>query len=380
MSSVDAACARNLIYEIPTIRPGYIRENFPSGAHPVGMLPWNLSVKMMGVPTYRSIMRTDLILIFDAILFDRALYNPLFNFMSTLYLFLPWAKKRGKKMGFYNVGAGPVSTPQGRRMLRELSDNMDFIAVRDQDSFDILQEIGVKNPRTIIAADAALNAPSSDDSRVHAILTKHGLDPGRPILAININTYIDTWAQTGRSSMGKERFLTTYAAALNRAAENLDAQWMFLTTQHADVAITRELISRLRPSIRPCLLTNVEYNHYDVKGILRNISLLFGMRLHSMIMASSELTPIIGLAYQPKVHHYFSTLGMPERCLGFEDFSEENVCRHLLAGWEKRSAIRSHLVQFIPPLQRKARQPAELVAALDRGEDLDAAIARIKRP
>ena len=66
MQAVNASCESNLLYEIPTIRPSYIRNNYREKVKPVGMLPWNFSIKMLGIPTYRSIMRTDLTLIFDS--------------------------------------------------------------------------------------------------------------------------------------------------------------------------------------------------------------------------------------------------------------------------------------------------------------------------
>ncbi|GAI06544.1 unnamed protein product, partial [marine sediment metagenome] len=59
---------------------------------------------MLGLPTFLSVARTDMTIIFDAILFDRALYNPLFNFLSTLYFLIPFAKRKGKKIVYYNVG------------------------------------------------------------------------------------------------------------------------------------------------------------------------------------------------------------------------------------------------------------------------------------
>jgi len=194
MDGVDARCGERLLYEIPTIRPAYIRDHYPHRVRPVGMLPWNFSVKMLGLPTLRSVRRTDLTVIFDAILFDRALYNPLFNFMSTLRLILPWAKRRGRRLACYNVGVGPVRTAAGRRMLRTLADLMDFITVRDQESLDILRDVGARNPRIVIGADAAVNAPAADDARVTAILRKAGFEPGEPALGINVNIYVDTWA------------------------------------------------------------------------------------------------------------------------------------------------------------------------------------------
>ena len=377
MEAVDREIGKPLRYEIPTPRPAYIRENYPNHPTPISMMPWSGSIKMLGLPTLRSILRTDITLIFDAILFDRSLYNPLFNFLSSLYLMLPFARKRGKRMACYNVGTGPVNTPAGRRMLRELMELMDFVAVRDRDSYNILREIGVKNPRILITADAALNAPASDRARAAGVLKSVGLPLDEDILGININAYLDTWAGPHITPMGREKFLATYAAALNRLLPQINAPVLFVCTQHLDIEITRELMGRVKGPKPMALVTNREYNHCDVKAVLSHLALLFGMRLHCMILASAERTPVIGLAYQPKNQHYFNTLELPDYCIGFEQFSEERLYGHLRRGWEDRARLRPHLERVIPRLQQRAFKAAELAGALHRGEDMDQAFRRV---
>ncbi len=377
MDTVDESCGERLLYEIPTIKPGFVREAYANRTRPVGMMPWNLSVKMLGLPTYQSVMRTDLSLLFDAILFDRSLYNPLFNFLSTLYLLLPRARKKGKRMACFDVGAGPVDTPHGQRMLRELAEMMDFITVRDQESFDIFRDIGVQNPRILLAADAAVNVTPSDETRVAEILKENGLEPGEDILAINVNQYLDTWARPRREPMGKERFLQVYADAINRVAEQTDASVLFVATQHHDVDISRELMARIDRARKTALVGNVTYSHYDVKGVLGACSMQFAMRLHASILGASALCPSLGLAYQPKVDFFYNSLGLGEYSLSFEHFSEDGLTAHLLKGWENRAAIRARLEERIPKLQHEARKPAELVAAMRRGEEMTAAFDRV---
>jgi len=380
MDAVDAACGTPLRYEIPTIRPRFVRDNYRQRVRPVGTLPWNLSVKMLGLPLYRSVMRTDLTLIFDAVLFDRALYNPLFNFLSTLALVLPLARRRGKLLACYNVGIGPVTRPAGRAMLRRLADMMDFITVRDEASFDALRQIGVSNPRVGIGADAALNAVPCGDAEAARVFAGLGLNPGAEILALNINAYLGTWSGTSAAALTKEEFLRVYAAAMNRVIAKLRVPVLLVATQHLDVPITRELMGRLKSDAPVRMISNRELSHYAVKGVLSRVRLLFAMRLHSMILASSGLTPIAGLAYQPKVHHYFRVLGMPEHSLGFEHFSEEALVRHVLNAWNARRATKDRLRRLIPDLRAKANRSAELVACLHRGGNLDAEFARLFGP
>ena len=96
---------------VPTINTKFVRESFENyGVKSVGLMPWNLSAKILGLPTLRTILKSDLVLVTDAILFDRKLYNPLFNYLWTLSKVLPLAKKRGIPVVLYNSSLGPVRT------------------------------------------------------------------------------------------------------------------------------------------------------------------------------------------------------------------------------------------------------------------------------
>lgn len=369
MNDVDAACGRALTYEIPTLRPAYVRDEYPNTTQPVGMMPWHGALRMLGVPTMRSLLRADAVIIFDAVLFDRSLFNPMFNFLSSLYALLPLADRRGIPIIGYNVGVGPVHTKAGRHMLKAVAERMRFITVRDQDSLDLLKDVGVTNPHVRLTADAALNAPSWSPDEVQPVFASVGIDRDEPKLGININRYLDTWASANRVSMGREAFLDVFREALNAVAAELKVPLVFVTTQHHDVEITQALMQRLDSSVRSALIDNRQYNHAAIKGVLRHVSLLCGMRLHSLIMASAEHTPVVGITYQPKVAYYFRELEWPERTLSFDDFTVPALTRHILEGWAQQHTMKLALADRIPVLQARAGWSAPLVAAFDKGPD-----------
>lgn len=369
MDGVDEACGRELLYEIPTIRPDYIRDQYPNRTRPVGMMPWHGALRMLGLPTLSSLRRTDAAVVFDACLFDRSLYNPLFNFMSSLSLLLPRVKKLGKPVIGYNVGVGPVFTDPGKRMLKKIADDMDFITVRDTDSLELLQEVGVENPRIRLTADAAVNAPSWSAEQVKSVFADKGLELDEPKLAINVNRYLDTWADAGRESMGKEAFLKVYAEALEGVHSEIGVPIVFVSTQHHDVELSEELAGRLSPGIRTACIDNRVIGHAGTKGVLRHVDLLCGMRLHSLILASSEYTPVVGITYQPKVAFYFRELEQPDRTLSFDDFTPDALKEHMLAGWRDRDELSASLKDRIPVLQQRAAWSGHLLASLSRGRD-----------
>jgi len=387
MDSLDNEFGTRLLYEIPTIKPEFIWQNYQNRVRPISMLPWAGSIKMLGVPTLASLMRTDLSMIFDAILFDRQLFNPLFNYLSTLSLLLPLAKKRGKKLGCFNVGAGPVTTPRGKAMLRDICELMDFITVRDEDSFKILRGIGVKNPHLVVTADAALTVTPSSAARVDEILAAAGMGAQAPshqgaatteILGINISAYLDTWVSPDRTPMGKERFIKIYSEALSKVLHELKVPALYVCTQYHDVAVTRELMAATKSPAHQALVSNRELSHYDIKGVLGRLGLLFGMRLHAVILASSGFTPVIALPHQPKVNHYLRTLGLEDRAMSFDNFTPQGIAQHILKAWSDRAAIRRQLEAKIPLQQEKSLIAAKLIHALHRGEAIGNALQRLE--
>jgi polysaccharide pyruvyl transferase WcaK-like protein len=120
---------------IPTINTKFVRRayrHYP--ITPVPLLPWNLSFKIFGLPIFASALQSDLILITDAILFDRKLWNPLPNYLLTMSLVTPLADRKGIPVILYNGNLGPANTPMGMSCLRRVVQHSRMIIVRDPES------------------------------------------------------------------------------------------------------------------------------------------------------------------------------------------------------------------------------------------------------
>ncbi len=342
------------------------------------MLPWHGSVGMLGWQTLSSIRRSNLTIIYDAMLFDRKLFNPLTNYMSSAWLYLKYLKARGSLVGFYNVGAGPVTTQWGTKMLRELAYLADFITVREVDSYNLLRDLGTPEDKMLVTADNAIPVRASSPERVRQILKEINAPLDGEILAININSYLNSWAGLGQQTLTKESFIATYSSALNRFLKEVQVPLLFVATQHSDVPVTEALMRSVDAPKGKSLFSNVNYNHHDVKGVLSRAALLFGMRLHANILATSALTPAVALVFQQKVRSYFEALGLGSNVVSFNEFSEERLLQQLRYGWQNRIAIRERLREVIPLLTKETSRAAEIVAAIDRGEDFRVKLRELK--
>lgn len=366
MDAIDLRLERKLLYKIPTLFPSFVNETYrANNVEAINVMPWTGSIKLFGLPTRKAVVESDLSLVFDAVLFDRSLYNPMFNFLSSLYFLLPAAKKAGKKVGLYNCGVGPITTPMGEKMLKRVCDVCDFITVREEGSANVLRKIGVPENRFVVTADAALNAPGIPDEEVNKIFRDIGLDPNEEIMALNINKYLNTWSNQSNAKITVNDFLDLMANSVNQAAASITAPLLLVSTYHGDIELTAEFRKRLKVKQQVAAIDNKKYDHYQIKGVLSKVSLLFAMRLHAMILASSSGTPIAGLAYQPKVQHYFDQLGISDSCTDFADFSIEKMSKFLITNWERRVETKGILAREIPLLQQKAMIAANCVAELD---------------
>lgn len=374
MDCIDTACGERMLYEIPTYRPPYIWNNYENKVRPISMLPWAGTVGMLGVPTFSSIRRSKLTLIYDAMLFDRKLWNPLTNYMSSAWLYLKYLKAKGSLVGFYNVGAGPVTTDWGKKMLGELAQLADFITVRETDSYRLLCELGADEDKMLVTADAAIPVRPSSEAKVKEIFADSGIPWGTDVLAININSYLNSWAGLGQNTMTAEGFVKTYSAALNRFLQEVQVPVLFVCTQHSDVEITKQLMAATNAPKEKGLFANIKYNHHDVKGVLQHVSMLFAMRLHANILATSALTPAVALVFQQKVKSYFDLLGLPSNVLSFAEFSENSILEKLRFGWASRAPVKEQLSRVIPTLSQETAKAADIVAAIHRGDDFRALI------
>jgi polysaccharide pyruvyl transferase WcaK-like protein len=378
MDCIDRACGKRMLYEIPTYCPPYIWHNYQNKTRPISMLPWHGTVGMLGFPTFNSIRRSHLTIIYDAMLFDRKLWNPLTNYMSSAWAYLKFLKRRGSLVGFYNVGAGPVTTPWGKKMLRELAELADFITVREVDSLNLLADMGINEEKMLVTADNAIPVVASSEEKVRAIFSELQMPFGEDILAININSYLNSWTGLGQDALTSEEFIRVYSAALNQFLQETPLPVLFVATQHSDVPITTKLMEAVHAPRGKAVFSNIGYNHHDVKGVLEHVSMLFGMRLHANILATSALTPAVALVFQQKVKSYYDLLGLSKNVMSFADFSKDSLVAMLRYGWENRVAVKDTLRQIIPILSDETAKSAEIVAAINRGEDILGTIQRLK--
>ena len=351
-------------FKVPTINTGFVRRAYPGyDVQPVGLMPWNLSVKIFGWPTFRAVRKADVVLVTDAIMFDRRLYNPLFNYLWTLSLVLPMARRKGIPVVLYNVSLGPIFTEAGAECLRKVIRSADVIALRDRESFAVLEQIGLQPNNIVTAADCAIGTDPAPAERVEVIAEREGLfRSGRPVVGFNINSYLDTYVRDKQQrGVQRRKFVQDFAAAVDRAIDTFEADVVIVETQPMDLGIANELLSAIRHRDRVKMVSNRTYYYDELAGLMSRMDLFVGMRTHSLILAASVRTPVVGIVTYPKNRGFMRSIELEDYLIEFKDFNAENFFALVKRGWEDRQAMKEHLEKVVPREREKARATAELL-------------------
>jgi polysaccharide pyruvyl transferase WcaK-like protein len=354
----------DVAFEVPTIKPEYVRRSFAGlPVRPVSVMPWTLSLRILGLSTMRSILRSDAVLITDAIIFDFRLFNPLFNYLILLAALIPFARLCGRKVLCFCVGIGPLDRPLGRRITRMICNLSDEVMVREESSRELLESIGVPPARLReIWADVAFINPPAPPERGREILAAHGIGPHERLLGVNVNAYLDKWLGS-ESTLDRAGFIAEFARALDTVVERCGARVVMVITQVMDLGIAEEIRGRMAHRDRVPVISNRDLSNQEIMAVLGQTSLFAGMRLHSLILAAAMEVPVVPLAYAPKVRHFARMLGLEGSSFEFADFSGERLATALTRAWEEREQARARMVPQVDAAKARARGAFDAVVA-----------------
>jgi len=338
MSSLSSELPGAEFY-VPSSNPSFVEENYGKKfkVHGISIMPWTLSVRLVGLTTFAAIAKSDAALICDGIIFGRKLWNPFFNSLNNLIFLVPWCKLTGCKLALFSCGIGPFPSRLSEMMARYVMNSADLVILREHDSKKLAEEIGVTAP-IIITGDAAFINDVSPDESAKEILSKEGIPDSKPFLGVNVTAYFDAWLSDAEKKSTKTEFLKMIADGVKEASDRLRSPFipLLFSTHPMDESTIDELSALLDAHS----IKNSRYLSHDIQAVMRRCELFMGMRFHSLVLSSAVGAPIIGLVYMPKVRGYMRLLDCEDLCIELGSITSEKIADTLVNAWNNRSEIR----------------------------------------
>ena len=341
-------------FEVPAHRHAHIESRFPSDS--ARWVPLRRArFSLVCANTLKSILSSDIILITDGIIFDVGLSRPRFNWLLSLIFVIPFAKLCRKKVVAFLVEIGPLYTTTGRLLARLVCSLCDEIMVREPHSVAALRRIGVKKPPVAVYGDAAFICEPVPKTKAQEILKEINISTKEKAVGININLYFDYWLRPGEQGLDREKFLYEFAAGIDLIIDRHRCRIFLLITQSADIQAAKALLAASRYAEDITLVNCDNHTPAELQLMISRFNVFVGMRLHSLIFASSVNTPCIGLVYSPRVRNLMEFLGYSDLKIELSDLNRQVLCNQVTWCLENEAEVKKLLSRRVAEIRKKTQ-------------------------
>ncbi|OVE35717.1 polysaccharide pyruvyl transferase CsaB [Priestia aryabhattai] len=261
----------------------------------------------------KEIRRTDLFVLGGGgLIQDFIGIKQLIYWVSSLLI----AKSMGKKTMLYSIGVGPLSTPSSRRCAKFFLKFADVITVRDIESKELLNSIGIKKDKVIVTADPAfvleekekINEQSRNFSKNQTI-------------AISFLPYYNIV----NSPQKEEELEKIFIEFINYILEEYNYNILLLPLHNLkgeshDLGAAKRILKKVDKRERVSLYEE-DLTPSDALTLLEECRLMVGMRLHSLILSGVISLPFIGIDYHPKVGSFIKLVKQEKYSMKVEEVS-----------------------------------------------------------
>jgi len=262
-----------------------------------------------------------------------------------LYLWVTFRLYRllGLRVWVLFQGAGPLTTPPGRRIAREVLKQVDTFVARDPGTYDLVGKIHPAVKRVLAYDGIFLPGFEQDAARLDAD-EKEYLETlfdsgGRPVVGLNVRQWfhfasslipyqLSKKAYRQRSQPKMERLIASTVQLVRLLRKEQDARLLLISAYQPGVVPWEDDLPWLAqveaafadsPEV---LLTDFPLGLPAYYAMMSRLSLMIGMRLHSSLIALRFGVPAINLSYTLKGGDIFGHLGLAENVFALQDFLE----------------------------------------------------------
>lgn len=261
------------------------------------------------------------------------------------------AKFFKKPVMVYANGIGPINKKYNRLFTKKILNKVDLITLRDYDSKKFVEGLGVENPNIVVTADPVFTLSPSSKDRIEEIFKTENIPFDKPLVGISLRKWKDS-----------KRLIEVIPKAIDYIISNYNANVVFIPMHYPeDLKISQEIMDMV--TREGCYILKDKYCVEDIMGIIRELEMIIAMRLHSLIYAATQGTPMLGIIYDPKIEGFLNFIDMDLKC-NVEDLELIELCTYTEKMWKNRKYLREKLLKYDVTLKEKALQNIDMALGL----------------
>ncbi|MDO5784596.1 MAG: polysaccharide pyruvyl transferase CsaB [Eubacteriales bacterium] len=274
----------------------------------------------------------------------------LYYYLLTLML----AKRHGCKVMMYGCGIGPVYGRFHRWAAARVIDNyVDIITLRDEDSVSEIKRMGVSRPSIVRTADPTICIQPLEAEQTEKLLERLGIPSDGKYIGFGL-----------RDWKGFDRAAPEIARAAQYAWSEYGLIPVFVPIEFPhDCEAAKRVIKYLGC---PYHLITERITIKETISVLSRMSLVVGMRLHSLIFAVENGVPSIGISYDLKVDGFLRSIGREDATLHIQNVTSEELMKQIDRAAAEEGDSRWH--EIARQLAEEERGNLEQVYALLTGK------------
>jgi polysaccharide pyruvyl transferase CsaB len=184
----------------------------------------------------------------------------------------------------YAQGIGPINKKINKLLIKWILNKVDLITVRDNHSKKLLNNLGVSVPSIYVNSDSAFLLKKKDIDHIiniYPYIRELIKSDNRPLIGISVRE---------DKSDGSD-LIRIFAQAADYLIENYQAKIIFLPFKFdEDVHISEEILSLMKNQAD---VLKKKLEPEELLSVLSRLSLVVGVRLHSIIFSSMANIPFV---------------------------------------------------------------------------------------
>jgi len=263
-----------------------------------------------------------------------------------------------KKVILFGVGFGPLHLKHSRKKLKDVLNRVALITVRDDESRQLVAELGIDEPAVHTTADFVYFLKPAEETRVEEMMKNEKLsETGRPKIGLCLCGYSDEHPAWKESLVAFSR----------HALEKLDADLWFIPMQTGggfdDRASARLIIDEL-PDREHVFSIEGKYTPQETMGLMARCDMILGERFHGVILSLNNKIPVFGIAYKPKVERLFREIDHNDWYVKLDEMTPAALIDGFQKNWDKRETLEGELRRAYELLAGKSLRNFTLLAEM----------------